>query len=81
MMTGKAVTRRAAPAGQPFILDHHADPVGGDQQQEQADTDAGTVGDAGGKVVQDPLAHAGDTDQVNSTHQEDGAQRDRNAQP
>ena len=28
-----------------------------------ADTDTGTVSDAGGEVIQDPLAHAGDTDQ------------------
>ena len=65
-----------------FVLDHHADAVGGDQQQEQPDTDAGTVGDAGGQVVQDPLTHAGDADQgEQNTHQEDGAQRHRDAQP
>ena len=35
----------------------------------------------GGEVIQDPLAHAGDADQGKQhTHQEDGAQRDRNAQ-
>ncbi|MNP00645.1 hypothetical protein D3C76_924380 [compost metagenome] len=65
----------------PFVLDHHADAVGGDQQQEQTYTYAGAVGDAGGEVVQDPLAHAGDADQGKQhTHQEDGAQRDRYAQ-
>ncbi|CAJ1765790.1 hypothetical protein LGKMAHEF_00202 [Aeromonas salmonicida] len=39
------------------------------------------MGDTGGQVIQDPLAHACDTDQGKQhTHQEDGAEGNRNAQ-
>ncbi|MNE21584.1 hypothetical protein D3C80_1147510 [compost metagenome] len=66
----------------PFVLDHHADAVGGDQQQEQADADAGAVGDAGWQVGQNPLTHTGDADQGKQhPHPEDGTQRNRDAQP
>ena len=41
------------------VLDNQTDAIGGDQQQEQADADAGTVRHALRQVAQDPATDAG----------------------
>ena len=62
------------------IFNHQAHAVGGNQQQEQTDTNPRTVRHALRQVTQDPATNAGRGDHgEQDTHQEHRAQRDRNA--
>ena len=62
------------------VFDHQTNAVGGNQQQEQTDTNPRAVRNALRQVTQDPATNAGCGDDGKQyAHQEDRAQRDRNA--
>ena len=74
---GKSPQRHRQPLQR--VLDHQPHPVGGNKQQEETDTDAGTVGNPHGQVVEDPATHPGHRDGGKQhPHQEYGPQRHRN---
>ena len=61
------------------IFDHQTNAVGGDQQQEQANPDPGTMRHALRQVAQDPAADAGrGNHRKQDTHQEYRAEGHRN---
>ncbi len=63
-----------------WVFHYHAHAVRGDQQQEQADTNARTVRNALRQIAQNPATDAGGrNDGKQYTHQEYRAQRNRNA--
>ena len=63
-----------------WVFHHHANAVRGDQQQEQADTNARTVRNALRQIAQNPATNTGSRDDGKQyTHQEYRAQRNRNA--
>ncbi len=67
---------------QPFnrVFHHQANAVGGDQQQEQADTDPSAMRHALRQVAQDPATNAGGGDHgKQDAHQEHCAKGDRDA--
>ncbi len=79
MITGKLAKWPSA-TGRPSngFLITRAHAVCSDKQQEQADTDAGTVRNALRQVAQDPATNSGRGDHGKQhTHQEHGAQRNR----
>ena len=62
-----------------WVLHHHAHAVCRDQQQEQADTDAGPVRNPLRQIAQNPATNTGSGDDGKQyAHQEYGAQGDRN---
>ena len=62
------------------VFDNQAHAVGGNQQQEQADTNPGAVRHALRQVTQDPATNTGcGNHRKQHAHQKDRAQRDRNA--
>ena len=62
------------------VFHHHADAVGGNQQQEQTDTDAGAVRNTLRQIAQDPATNTGSGDDGEEyAHQEHRAQSNRHA--